>query len=136
VLDAAFVLQIHDEILREEPGLRGFAGPGFDGLESALARVDNWANYAELTDVFGTASMYAVAIARGHIFNDANKRTALVSALTYLKLQEITVERNDSLEDLMVKVAEGNLSVEDFADILADLAGYDSIMKYFDDEPE
>jgi death-on-curing protein len=80
--------------------------------------------------------MYAVAIARGHIFNDANKRTALVSALTYLKLQEITVERNDSLEDLMVKVAEGNLSVEDFADILADLAGYDSIMKYFDDEPE
>ena len=72
MLDAAFVLQIHEEILREEPGLAGFAGPGFAGLESALTRVDNWAIYAQLNDVFGTAAMYAVAIARGHIFNDAN----------------------------------------------------------------
>jgi death-on-curing protein len=122
VLDAAFVLQIHEEILREEPGLAGFAGPGFGGLESALTRVDNWAAYANLNDVFGTASMYAVAIARGHIFNDANKRTALVAALTYLKLQEITVERDPRLEDLMVEVAEGALEVQEFADILAGIA--------------
>lgn len=122
MLDAAFVLQIHEEILREEPGLAGFAGPGFGGLESALTRVDNWAAYANLNDVFGTASMYAVAIARGHIFNDANKRTALVAALTYLKLQEITVERDPRLEDLMVEVAEGALEVQEFADILAGIA--------------
>ncbi len=102
MLDAEFVLQIHDEILRDEPGLVGFAGPGFAGLESALTRVDNWATYAQLDDVFGTAAMYAVAIARGHIFNDANKRTGLVSALTCLKLQDITVERNARLEDDMV----------------------------------
>lgn len=122
MLDAAFVLQIHEEILREEPGLPGFAGPGFAGLESALQRVENWATYAGLTDVFGTASMYAVAIARGHIFNDANKRTALVSALTYLKLQEITVERNARLEDDMVHVAEGVIDVQAFANILAEIA--------------
>ncbi|MGF6242258.1 MULTISPECIES: type II toxin-antitoxin system death-on-curing family toxin [Paraburkholderia] len=122
MLDAAFVLQIHEEILREEPGLGGFAGPGFAGLESALVRVDNWALYAHLNDVFGTAAMYAVAIARGHIFNDANKRTALVAALTYLKLQDITVERNARLEDDMVAVAEGVLDVQAFADILALIA--------------
>jgi len=122
VLDAAFVLQIHEEILREEPGLAGFAGPGFSGLESALARIDNWAAYADLTDVFGTAAMYAVAIARGHIFNDANKRTALVTALTYLKLQEINVERCARLEDDMVNVAEGMLGVDAFANILAEIA--------------
>ena len=66
--------------------------------------------------------MYAVAIARGHIFNDANKRTALVAALTYLKLQDITVERNARLEDDMVAVAEGVLDVQAFADILTLIA--------------
>jgi len=122
MLDADFVLQIHDEILRDEPGLKGFAGPGFAGLESALLRVDNWATYADLTDVFGVASIYAVAISRGHIFNDANKRTGLVAALTYLKLQDINVERNEGLEDLMVEVAEGALDVQTFANILAEIA--------------
>lgn len=122
MLDAAFVLQIHDEILRDEPGLAGFAGPGFVGLESALTRIDNWAAYADLNDVFGTASMYAVAIARGHIFNDANKRTALVAALTYLKLQEINVDRDARLEDLMVSVAEGGIEVQEFANIIAGIA--------------
>ena len=70
--------------------------------------------------------MYAVAIARGHIFNDANKRTALVAALTYLKLQEIDVERDTRLEDLMVEVAKGAIDVQEFANILAGIAlGFD-----------
>ena len=126
MLDADFVLQIHEEILREEPGLPGFSGPGYAGLESALARIDNWAAYAGLNDVFGIAAMYAVAIARGHIFNDANKRTALVASLTYLKLQDISVERNARLEDDMVHVAEGRLDVQELANILAALAlGFD-----------
>lgn len=66
--------------------------------------------------------MYAVAIARGHIFNDGNKRTALVAALTYLKLQDITVMRDASLEDEMVAVAEGVTDVVTFANRLAVLA--------------
>lgn len=70
--------------------------------------------------------MYAVAIARGHIFNDANKRTALVAALTYLKLQEINVERDARLEDFMVEVAKGAIDVQEFANILAGIAlGFD-----------
>jgi death-on-curing protein len=122
MLDAAFVLQIHDEILIEEPGLPGFAGPGFAGLESALLRIENWSAYGDLNDVFGIAAMYAVAIARGHIFNDGNKRTALVAALTFLKLQEVTVPRHASLEDEMVAVAEGVTDVGTFANRLAALA--------------
>ncbi len=91
-----------------------------------MQRIENWAAYGNLTDVFGIASMYAVAISRGHIFNDANKRTGLVAALTYLKLQEINVARNASLEDLMVEVAQGALDVQAFANILAQIAlGFD-----------
>ena len=100
----------------------GFAGPGFGGLQSALLRVDHHIEYEGLGDVFGIAAMYAVAIARGHIFNDANKRTALVTALTYLKLQGIDVERDATLEDTMVNVAEGNMDAGTFANKLADIA--------------
>jgi death on curing protein len=122
VLEAAFVLQIHDEILRDEPGLPGFAGPGFGGLQSALFRVDHRIEYQGLNDVFGIAAMYAVAIARGHLFNDANKRTALVTALTYLKLQGIDVSPAPNLEDVMVEVAEGTIDADTFANELACIA--------------
>jgi death-on-curing protein len=62
--------------------------------------------------------MYAVALARGQVFNDANKRTALVTALTYLSLQGIDIPRSDKLEDVMVDIAEGSLSQEDLAELL------------------
>jgi death-on-curing protein len=92
------------------------------GLESALLRIENWAEYGDLNDVFGIAAMYAVAIARGHIFNDGNKRIALVAALTYLKLQDIDVARDASLEDEMVAVAEGVTDATTFANRLAFIA--------------
>jgi death-on-curing protein len=72
-----------------------------------------------LNDVFGIAAMYAVAIARGHIFHDAHKRTALVAALTYLKLQDFNIPRDASLEDVMVAVATGEMDADAFAYKLA-----------------
>ena len=66
--------------------------------------------------------MYAVAIARGHVFNDANKRTALVTALTYLALQGIELSREPFLEEIMVWVAEGVLDVEELALIFYSIA--------------
>ncbi len=45
-------------------------------LEGALARVDNRLAYGLIVDVFDLAAATAVAIAQGHCFNDANKRTA------------------------------------------------------------
>lgn len=66
--------------------------------------------------------MYAVALARGHVFNDANKRTALVTALTYLSLQGIDIPRSDLLEEIMVDVAEGQIDQQDLAWLLYSLA--------------
>lgn len=76
------------------------------------------AQYAALDDVFGIAGLYAEAIARGHIFNDGNKRTALTCALTYLYRQGIQVPRIDALEDIMVGIASGEITGEMFADFL------------------
>ncbi|WP_250499279.1 hypothetical protein [Caballeronia sp. GAWG1-5s-s] len=54
-------------------------------------------------------TMYAVAIARGHVFNDGNKRTDLAS----------TVDIEDDLVEVMVEVAEGKIDREELADYLA-----------------
>jgi death-on-curing family protein len=75
-----------------------------------------------LDDIFVIAAMYAVALARGHVFNDANKRTALVTALTYLSIQGIDLPRSDELEDMMVDVASGDLELMDFSELLYSLA--------------
>lgn len=114
-LDVDFVVAVHDEIIAETGGLQGFAGGGRGGVESALQRVSNHAQYAQLDDVFGIAAMYATAIARGHVFNDANKRTALVVALTYLARQGIVIRRDPILENAIVFLACGEWDYQAFA---------------------
>ena len=104
-------------------GLSGFAGGGRGGVESALARVETHAYYAGLDDVLGIAAMYAEAIGQGHVFNDANKRTALTCALVYMSSQGLEVEKQPALEDLTVLLAEKRISRDDFAWALGLFAG-------------
>lgn len=120
MIDAETVIRIHDFILSTEQGLPG--GHGRGPVEGALARIDNRILYAGLDDIFDIAAMYAVSIARGHVFNDANKRTALVTALTYLALQGVELAREPYLEDIMVLVAEGQLNEEELSTILYSMA--------------
>jgi death-on-curing protein len=61
-IDAKRAMDIHDLILRNEPGLHGDHGIG--PLEGALARVESRMNYEHLDDVFEIAAMYAVALLR------------------------------------------------------------------------
>src|SRR6218665_1749826 len=56
-------------------------------------------------DVIGMASLYAEAIARGHVFNDANKRTALTCAIAYIEQQGLHVRQDPVLEEATVMLA-------------------------------
>ncbi|MGF6698022.1 death-on-curing protein [Paraburkholderia sp. MM5496-R1] len=120
ILDAGMVVIVHDFILSREPGLVGTTNRGT--LEGALGRIENRIHYGGLEDVFEIAGLYAEAIARGHAFSDANKRTALVSALTYLLIEGYAVRRTQALEEIMVDVAEGRLDYQDLANIFSSLA--------------
>jgi len=122
MLDLDFVVTVHDEIIAKLGGLAGYAGGGIGGVESALARVENHALYAGLDDVFGIAALYAEAIACGHVFNDANKRTGLACALAYLDEQGFEVRDDSVLENATVWLAEGEMSREDFANLLSILS--------------
>ncbi|MCQ9618401.1 type II toxin-antitoxin system death-on-curing family toxin [Paenalcaligenes niemegkensis] len=121
MLDVDYVITIHDEIVLEFVGLPGFAHNGRGGVEAALARIENHALYAGVDDVFAIAALYAVAIAKGHVFNDGNKRTGLTCALTYLLQQEIFIPETPQFEDIMVDVADGRIDHEELASIFSSL---------------
>ena len=113
LLDADAVAQIHDAVLN--PGeLQGFAGD--KSLDGALARVDNRLVYGLIGDVFDLAAAYAVAIATGHVFNDANKRTAYKTMIVSLVLNGVRIA-HETVEagDLIREVAQRRLDEDDLA---------------------
>ncbi|EHH1079224.1 type II toxin-antitoxin system death-on-curing family toxin [Vibrio parahaemolyticus] len=50
-------------------------------LGGALGRIDDHIYYNDLNEVYDIAALYIEAIAKGHCFADANKRTSLVVGL-------------------------------------------------------
>lgn len=86
LLSAELVERIHDHVLN--PG--EIPGRARDkSLEGALGRVDNRLTYGMIEDAFDLAAAYAIAIAQGHCFNDANKRTAFRSMHAVLALNGV-----------------------------------------------
>lgn len=80
------VLALHDEQLAEHGGMAGLRDAG--SLASALARPQNQQAYGD-PDVADLAAAYAFGLARNHPFVDGNKRTAAVTALVFLILNDV-----------------------------------------------
>lgn len=101
------VERIHDRVLN--PGeLPGRARD--KSLAGALARVENRLAYGMIEDAFDLAAMYAVAIATGHCFNDANKRTAHRSMDASLVLNgERIAWTVEEVGPVIVEVAQGRM---------------------------
>ncbi|MEN7527955.1 type II toxin-antitoxin system death-on-curing family toxin [Cupriavidus sp. DL-D2] len=115
------VREIHEVILSTEQGLSG-EHQGY--LEGALNRVATAQYYEGVDDLFDLAAHYARAIGEGHCFSDANKRTGLVTCLTFLELNGVVTPRNAALEDAMVDLTTGDLPLQDFATLLFSLANW------------
>jgi death-on-curing protein len=87
----------------------GMAEQGFDG------------EYFH-TFPFGMAAAYAFHIAEGQVFLDGNKRTGLMAALVFLRLNGITLVESDPhyLERAMLGLADKSVTKEDLAHLLAE----------------
>lgn len=116
MIDVDFVIAIHDEILAQEKGLKGYTN--HHALASSLERIDNQMLYDPLDNIFEIASFYAVAIAKAHAFADGNKRTAMVVMLSYLAIQGVDIRADNGLDDVMVAVVSGEIGREQLAQIL------------------
>lgn len=113
LLDAGMVDAIHDAVLN--PGeLQGMAGD--KSLDGALGRVDNRLVYGMINDVFDLAAAYCVAIATGHVFNDANKRTAHQAMDVCLALNGVELD-HEAIEagNLIREVAQRRMDEDDLA---------------------
>ncbi|OSM97760.1 MULTISPECIES: type II toxin-antitoxin system death-on-curing family toxin [Lonsdalea] len=119
-ISAQEVIAFHDRILQRLPGVAGITDPG--RAEALIYRVQNRAHYEGTTDIFELAATYWVAIARGHIFNDGNKRTAFFVTMTFLYRNGVKIRDNDNaLENLTVEAATGEKTVIQLAQSLRDL---------------
>jgi death-on-curing protein len=83
------VIEFHDRVILRDGGVPGMAEPG--RADAIIHRVLNMHYYEGLSDIYYLASVYLVAIARGHIFNDANNRTALFVAQVFLKRNGVEI---------------------------------------------
>lgn len=119
-VSAQEVIAFHDRILQRLPGVAGMSDPG--RAEALIYRVQNRTHYEGITDVFELAATYWVAIARGQIFNDGNKRTAFLVTMTFLYRNGIRICDNDNtLENLTVEAATGEKTVSQLAQHLREL---------------
>jgi death on curing protein len=107
---------IHDAVLN--PGeLPGRARD--KSLEGALARVENRLAYGMISDVFELAAAYAVAIAQGHCFNDANKRTAHQSMDVCLDLNGVQINwMSEETGQVIIRAAQRLLDEGELAEWL------------------
>lgn len=113
VLKAA-VLAFHLRQLAEHGGGEGVRDEGL--LDSALARPLNKFAYEE-PDLFELAAAYAYGIATNHPFVDGNKRTAYVTALTFLRLNGLRVEASQTEKyETFIRLAAGELREVELAD--------------------
>lgn len=114
----AVVHAIHDRQIARHGGASGMRDQAL--LEMGCARAINLAAYTE-AGLAKIASAYAFGISKVHAFVDGNKRTAFVTALTFLRLngysfQPPPVEGVKMMEDL----ASGQVSEAEFAKWLSD----------------
>jgi death-on-curing protein len=103
------VIEFHDRLIARDGGVAGMSKPG--RAEAIIHRVLNMHHYEGVTDIFDLAAVYLVAIARGHIFNDANKRTALFVAQVFLKRNDVQIISSrisfDAMQILTINAATG-----------------------------
>jgi len=109
-LTAELVIAIHEEQLREfggPPGIRDRTR-----LESAIGRPRNKWSYGE-EDLAALAASYAFGVARNHSFLDGNKRAALLSIVTFLGLNGIRFEADESQAVVAISdIAAGEINEE------------------------
>jgi death-on-curing protein len=99
------VVEIHDLVISHNE-LQGMAGD--KSLDALLARIENRLSFGLITDVYELAACYACFLAVGHVFNEANKRTAFACMDVCLSLNDVAlVYEHQEAGDLIIKAAQG-----------------------------
>lgn len=106
-LTTSQAIAFHEAVINEDGGSHGVRDPGL--LDSAVhAAQATWGGAFLYPSIFDMAAAYAWFIALNHPFVDGNKRTAWITARTFLRLNGYRCKIRKSLvTELMVDIAAG-----------------------------
>ncbi|TGM96790.1 type II toxin-antitoxin system death-on-curing family toxin [Leptospira yasudae] len=115
------ILYIHKNQIEEYGGSYGIRDKNL--LESAIAQpLSGFDNQEFHIGLIQKAAAYLFYLCKNHAFIDGNKRVALASALIFLDLNEVEIEdKEDSLYEITIGVADGTVSLESIVKILEKL---------------
>ncbi len=114
-LETSDVLTIHQILVEQFGGMLGVRDEGL--LESALSQPKATFFGALLhPTIHEQAAAYLFHIAKNHPFIDGNKRTAYGAMEAFLRLNRYNLTlTNDEAYDLVMRVAQGQMSKEEIA---------------------
>ena len=118
-LSVAEVLAIHDYQIQRFGGTGGVLNLSL--LESAVSRPEtNISGMDMYISAFEKAAVLAYSLTKNHPFLDANKRTGLHSALTFLELNGVKLDiTSEQLVKLGLGVAEGKITLDEITSFFA-----------------
>ncbi len=116
------VLDIHARQMERYGGVSGIRDVGL--LESAVAQPQaTFQGQFVHADLFAMAAAYLFHIVRNHPFVDGNKRTGLLSALVFLDINGVAIDReSEALYGLTLAVAEGRADKDEVEKVLREVA--------------
>jgi death on curing protein len=116
------VIALHDLQIEEFGGSHGIRDNNL--LESAIGMAQSsFGGQFMHETLFDMASAYAFHIAQNQAFIDGNKRTGLISALVFLDINGISLNKpNDKLYLALIEIAEKKMDKEGFSKLLQSLS--------------
>ena len=110
-------LALHDRLLALHGGPAGVRDAAL--LQSALARPQQVAAYAQTPGIIDMAAAYTAGIVRNHPFIDGNKRTGFVVGVLFLELNgyRFTASEEDAAQAVL-GLAAGTLDEQGYAAFL------------------
>jgi death-on-curing protein len=112
-LELGEVLLIHQDQIDRYGGSPGIKDMGLLQSATAMPRAGVADRYLH-EDICEMAAAYLYYIVQDHPFVDGNKRTGAVTALVFLKMNDVEISVDeDDLEAMVRSVAEGNIMKAD-----------------------
>ena len=107
------MIEIHDLVIGRNE-LQGMAGN--KSLDAVLVRIENRMSFGLISDEFDLAACYACFLAIGHVFNEANKRTAFACMDICLSLNGVDLNYDHiEMGNVIIRAAQGIVDEVEFS---------------------
>lgn len=108
-LTKGHIYAMHQQAICNQGGSDGIFNNTDSKIESILSQQEIYFGYEKYPDVFSKSAMLVYFFAKNHCFPDGNKRVALYSLYTFLKMNDYKIIcSNDKIEDLIIEIASSN----------------------------